>query len=136
MHLCNASNTTGTALLLPAVDCLHPFSHLLHGHSCRQFQCYCAMMLLLLPCISVLCFCSLLPLLPFPLPSIIVIALAIKILTHCLTCYHKHQIISQLLRPTQQLHNDIYHHLAGMAGSQLLSSMRNLAWWMTSHPGY
>jgi len=60
----------------------------------------------------------------------------IKIWTHCLTCYHKCQIISQLLRPAQWLHNDIYHHLAGMAGSQLLSSMRNLAWWMTSHPGY
>jgi len=49
-----------TLLQLPAVDCLHPFTHLLHGHSWRQRQCYCAMMQLPLPCISVLYSCCLL----------------------------------------------------------------------------
>jgi len=76
-----------TLLLLPAMDCLHPFTHLPYSHSCRQCQCYCAIMLLLLPCIGMLCFCCMLDplftvaMLSLPLSSIISIAFAIIALT-------------------------------------------------------
>jgi len=91
-----------TLLLLPPIDFLHPFTQLPCGHSCRQHRCYCAMMLLPLPCIGVMCSCCLLdhcsllpplplqhpchPSLPLPLPSLPLPLLPLLSLSFPLLC--------------------------------------------------